>query len=131
MVGQVDQGNAVVVTQRLRDAGPVLPLTEQAVQEGNALARSAELGAVQLRGSRLRPAGHCRRRQHALCQWRRSSSPVGELRVGMSGQTTTCGVPNAMTWSHPGQRYGLTAAAPATLRTIHRPSRLVAAVLCP
>ncbi|MBI4901642.1 MAG: hypothetical protein HY829_14375, partial [Actinobacteria bacterium] len=41
---------------------------------------------------------------------------------GVLGQATTWGVPRATGWSQPGQRYGFVAAAPGTLRTIHRPS---------
>src|SRR5690606_41927122 len=35
---------------------------------------------------------------------------------------TTCPTPGGIVWSHPGQRYGLTAPAPGTARTIHSPS---------
>jgi hypothetical protein len=41
----------------------------------------------------------------------------------VSGHATTCGVPGLISVLHPGHLYGFVAAAPATLRTIQRPSR--------
>src|SRR6266545_4523764 len=58
-----------------------------------------------------------RARQQPLCQCRRSvTSPS-------VGQTTTCATPTPISWSQPGQRYGLVVAEPGTPRTTQSPSR--------
>jgi endonuclease len=57
-----------------------------------------------------------RRCQHAVCQCRRDAAPA------CVGHTTTCAVPGYSSWSQPGQRYALVAAAPGTGRTTQSPS---------
>src|SRR5450756_3104146 len=57
-----------------------------------------------------------RRCQHTVCQCRRASAPA------CVGHTTTCGIPGNSSWSQPGQRYALAAAAPGTWRTTQSPS---------
>ncbi len=42
--------------------------------------------------------------------------------LACSGQTTTCATPGRISWSQPGQRYTLVAAAPGTWRTTQSPS---------
>jgi len=45
------------------------------------------------------------------------------LRLNLSaGQATTCGVPDGISWSHPGQRYVFAVPAPDTCRTTQSPS---------
>ena len=57
-----------------------------------------------------------RRCQHTVCQCRRAATPE------CVGHTTTCAMPGYSSWSQPGQRYGLAAAAPGTGRTTQSPS---------
>jgi len=101
-------------------------LTEQAVKKHHARTSTSELSAeeaIQTCGT-----GHGRRCQQLVCQWRRSSTPEPESSPGVSGQATTCGVPMVISVLHPGHRYAFVAAAPDTLRMIHRPSRFTADV---
>ena len=56
--------------------------------------------------------------QQLVCQCRRSArSPRSS-----AGQTTTCATPGPISWSHPGQRYVLTAPSAVMCRTDHCPS---------